>query len=111
MANPTALPKNFGMFKATTTKQSITLDPDRMYQVTHAGFTDAGADSETPIYVMADDAAVVGPAEGANKLPVTTDLVPVVGPGVSTLYYQLEATAADNPMLLVLAGPARLGRW
>jgi len=111
MANPNALPSGFAMLKATTTQQALALDPDRMYWLAHCGKTDAGADSDTPVYFAADDDVTATPAEGGNKLVLSTNLILAVGPGVRTLYFKLNAAAGDEPVFMIGATAPKMGQW
>jgi len=111
MANPTELLSGFATLKATTTQQTLNLDPDRLYWLAHCGTIDDGTASDTPVYFAADDDVVATSAEGANKLVLSANLMLAVGPGVSELSFKLAAGAADQPVFMIGATAPKMGQW
>lgn len=110
--NPTtAVSEKWAVLQATTSEQTLTLDPGRAYILAHNDRDISGVAASDTIY-LADNASVDNDdSEGPNKCMLISGRVVQVGPGVTTLKYRLAAGAATSPTFQLLFGPNTMGRY
>lgn len=99
MANPSSLTGNPAVLEATTTGQSVDLQPGRIYTLVHNGYTTGGSASTSPIFCSFDSEPAADLAAEEHKFPLFTNRSIRIGPGVSTLYFK---TAIGAPTFTVM---------
>lgn len=92
MANPTAIDSLPAQLEATTTKDSVTLNPEQSYRLTH-NQVDEGGNADVDEIMLGFNGTTAAAGSGA-KLGTLSYLCPVTIRRVSTLEFK---ASANNP--------------
>ncbi len=101
MANPTSIDNGFATIAASTSLQSLALNPLREYSLAHNGKDASGSDAAGLVVLSTEAAPVADWSEGSGRLQLPDGRSVTVGPGISQLYY---VSAAGAPTIAVIAG-------
>lgn len=112
MANPTMV----GMvdhapavLAVTDVQASVTLDPQREYELQHDGENAAGSASAATIYLATTGNTDADASEGPDKAKLLPGKPALLGPGVSTLRFACASGQAAT--MTVWPGRRRLGAF
>ena len=95
MANPTSVGVSSyapAIVEVTTTASSVTLDPNKQYLIVHNGVSTAGA-ANTDVIWLATGTSTAALTAGSGQAILTTGKSLVLGPGISTLGFDVGANA------------------
>lgn len=99
MANPATIDGAVATLTATSTPESVALNPHRAYSLGHTQLDSAGAASTHPVFISTDGASTPDAGEG-DHLGVVIPGMPVpLRRGVTTLSF---ATLSGEACLLVV---------
>lgn len=89
------------VLKATTSQQSISMNPDLEYLLQHTGKDASNNASTVEIYLAFDGTVDADASEGADKAILMNQQPMPIGPGLDILKYRSSAEACFN----VIPGP------
>lgn len=99
MANPSSVSEKPAILEATTTQDTVALDPWRRYSLSHNQVNTAGAGATQTIYLATAADVTASADSGADKAALIDIRTLVIGPGVSVLRFK---TAAGSPTFTIV---------